>query len=1677
MLIGTMKGRSRTAVFMLMLGLLTPWLWSGSANPQFRRLGEAEGLTQGNVLEIIMDDRGMVWMATQLGIVRFDGYTSHTFEVQTDDPFHPSKGNPLRLFEDSSGRIWIGYRNGIEIYDPATARFTALAHPSLQNALIRDFQESDSGIWIGTEEGLFFKPHDSSEIATIDLGDKRQIRDLQIQDQTLWIGLNGSLWRINTGQPQSEPTKVSDTGAPVITLDAQGSIWTAGPSKGLTRHDLQGNPEETFPWPERWSWNTVELKFLLEVNGVMWIGSNAGLARRDVSGAWNKYQHAPDNPNTLSSDIISNGMLDPSGVMWFATYGGVNTWDTHRFSGFGHFNQNTTDAIPLGNNSIFSFAEARDQKVWIGTKTGISLWNRATGKMENAPGITDNQTLNQNTITALLEDETHLWVGTPGRGLYKVDPASGEMLKIPGGKRDAKTLSTNAITQILPDNNRLILGLFGGGINILEKESGDVTRFEFEEGNPRSLSSNGPISLAKSGSDLWAGTYRTGLNHLNLETGQVTRFRADEADPNSIKGDSIYSLLLHSSGDLYVGSSVFQRHRPGSGEAVFSSPVGEQLGTIYSLREDRTGKIWISTPKGVYRFHPSISNLDVYVLDLFDQPDFNSGASLITSDGIILFGGNNGFNTINPENIKINPFPPRSAVVDFQVMNVSQRFDVKKSDSILRQPLAYTDTVRLNHKQVIFSFEFSALHYSDPDKNTYAHKLEGLDEDWVYGDAKKRFASYTTLKPGDYTFRVKAANPDGVWEDEGASIQIEILPAPWKTWWAYTLYALTALALILGYIRYQALQIREKQRVIQQLKQVDKLKDDFLANTSHELRTPLNGIIGLTESLLDGVAGPVNQTMGKNLEMVVSGGRRLATLVDDILDFSKLKNSSLDLNRKPVDLYTVIDVVMALSKPLVGGKDIELINEVPKDLAALNADENRLLQIAHNLIGNAVKFTENGQVRVSALLGDHMITVYVEDTGIGIPADQLERIFAQFVQVEDADQALGGTGLGLAITKHLVELHGGEIKVISAPGEGSTFSFTMPRCEEAAKPELSKTALVRPSLRNVLTDADDGLSIEPIPTMEMEKPELSEAFHILIVDDEPINRQVLSNHLSNRNYIIHEASGGQEALRMLMTLERVDLVLLDIMMPHMSGYHVCRELRKRMPIHELPIIFLTAKTQLSDLVNGFECGANDYLTKPITKLELLSRVETHLRLLDITRTLEERVAERTGELAGRNDELETLDRIVENINREVILQRVLQTVLDQGSTLFPRSEGGVFYLLREKEGAFVPAAITGAHPEAPSGTLSRDQLMARYTQDAERLGRDVYLIRDGDEHHPGSCLSMAVIRDDKLEGFLILSNHGDSGAFDRSDLRMLDRFRQHAVSAVIKARMMEELQIKNEQILETQQQLAQKEKMASLGILTAGVAHEIRNPLNFINNFSKITSDFAEEIDALVEPLADKTLDQETYLDLRDIASQIKQNGAVINKHGQRADHIVRSMMEFTRGKKSVRRPTEINAFVQEHVEMAVNGANLDQDAKGILLDLNLQEDLGTHAVAADSLGRVMINLVNNALEVVLDRALTSGPSFVGKIWVTTRDLTDSLQIEIKDNGGGIDPEIQKKIFTPFFTTKTSQDNIGLGLAISYDIVTREHGGKLECESQDGTTCFTLTIPKNAETPPADLKN
>ncbi len=1052
--------------------------------------------------------------------------------------------------------------------------------------------------------------------------------------------------------------------------DDLGFLWIGTQSKGLDRILLKKSylPQEAvfehFMFDANrdgsLSSNTVRSLWAGK-GGDLWAGTIDGLNRYNPSsGTFTHFTHDSEVSDSLSFNFIQALAEDKDGNLWVAASGaGLNVLNSEQ-RGFAHFRHDFSRPSSIYNNNVRVMFLDSQGNFWLGhSASGISMVDRYGSAFKNFyhnPFRED--TLNHNEIVAVEEDEKgNLWVGTP-KGLNYIDRKLDTVTRFTHDEHEPSSINHGGVLKLLYDSKgRLWSGHWGGGLNRLDPGSADFTRYT--KGEESGLFTNSIWGLLEdSVGRVWAGSHMGGLSYWDEERDQFLRIPNKLSSNIGMDCNSVFDIFEDSYSNLWVGCGNGLAIRE-AGESYFrhffhghSKPDGISANHIWSVDEDRDGNIWVSTQGGgINRYHRDTKTFSVYreadgLADnlvtgmlqddagvlwfstgnglsrfnpetekfiTFNQSHglpggvFNRAASLKTRAGELVFGSKDGLTIFNTTKLSSNKVIPPVAITEFQLFN--KAVELGGEGSPLKQNITLAEELRLMHSQSSFSFEFSALNFRVPSLNEYAYQLVGFDQDWVDAGTR-RWAYYTNLDPGTYTFRVKASNNEGLWNDKGKSIKIIISPPIWLTFWAYVGYVVVFILIVLlvSFTFWQKTIVKRERRLNDSLREVDRIKDALLANTSHEFRTPLQGIIGLAESLLDDEGERSYNENKRYLGMIVTSGKRLANLVDDILDYSKLRGNKYVIYQTKVDLGPLVDAVIASFEPLLVNREVTLLNDIDLTSLPVYADVDRLQQILYNLIGNALKFTDEGSVTVVASSAGAYVSVSIVDTGIGISEDQHHAIFESFQQVGNLEgNDIGGTGLGLTVTKALVELHGGEISITSVLGEGSRFSFTLPVYDSESmgsgdqahgKDELQQRHLLQ--------------NISPARCTLVGGTGSPETAHILIVDDEPVNRLVLEGYLKARRYRVTECSSGEEAINILEHSPDISMVLLDVMMPKVSGFETCLKIREKHSIEDLPIIFVTGKSRSDDIEEGRSAGGNDYLMKPVGKSELLIMVDKHL---------------------------------------------------------------------------------------------------------------------------------------------------------------------------------------------------------------------------------------------------------------------------------------------------------------------------------------------------------------------------------------------------------------------------------------------------------------------------------
>ncbi len=1651
-------------------------------NTRFVRFTRLDGLAHQAVAAIHQDRQGFLWFGTQNGLQRFDGRHFLTFQHDPDGQNTLAHNVVLAVCEDEQGLLWLGtHGGGLNRFDPVTQTFKNYQHRendpnSLGYNDVRTLLPTATGLWIGTlGGGIDWFDFETEQFThyrdVVGAGDEAMplsVRSLaRDSNRVLWAASSRGLLRLAPGETQPTRFPMPLPQGPqrnihavrTVTYDGAGLLWV-GTDQGLFRYQIATNRWQQFSLIEPGSASeraNVVNHATRDRDGRLWLATRDGLAVFDPRHLEvTRYVNDPTNPHSLSSNETHCVFQDQAGVMWIGTWtNGVNRSNPgeRQFQRY-----HVGDRSGLSHNSVYNTFRDHNDTLWLATDEGLNRRDPGSGRFKTYRHDPDDPTsLSHDLIFSVTADaQARLWVGTV-YGLNRFEPETETFVRyLPG----ADGLPGRVVNTLFVDRRaQLWLGFLDGGMARYLAESNRFQHYPYVSGSNDGPSDEDVKNFAEDNQGrLWIACWGGGLNMLDRNRRHFTVFRHQPDRPDSLSHDKVGSLLYSKRGDLWIGTTGGGLNRMRAyhdGQAVFERfTVSEGLAanSIGALLEDERGRIWISHTDGLACLDPdsgAIRNLSQS--DGVLEPGFWITAGFRDRNGVMYFGGSAGLTYFHPSQIQLDAEVPN--VVPTALFLFNREVQPNTPGSPLQRAMPYTDQLTFNYRQNLFSITFAAPNAAHFDDLRYQYRLEGFDHNWLPADHRARIATYTNLPAGNYTFAVQAAHRDGAWQQAPTKVAVKISPSPWQTWWAYTLYGLFFTAGCARFVHAQREKVIHQQQVNERLRRLDQLKDDFLANTSHELRTPINGIIGLAESLLDGARGDLPGGAKRDLKYLVSSGRSLATLIDDILDFSKLKTRSLQLDRRPQNLAVIADVVLALLAPAVGEKALEMKNEVPDDCVVF-ADEHRLQQILFYLVGNAVKFTYQGSVRISAHREGDWVHIHIVDTGIGIAAEHLQSIFESFEQVGPSlEREHGGAGLGLTITKELVDLHGGTIGVQSKLNHGADFHFTLPACDE------------------VVTGASaTGLGLPAVYEDDVDEPEITYeagSFKILVVDDERINRAILKNHLTLRRYAVETAVDGVEALRKIEERDDFDLILLDIMMPRLSGYEVCRAIRKQYAAHQLPVIYLTAKNQPGDVAHGFETGANDYLTKPIAKAELLARVQTHLQLRDTNRHLERKVQDRTRdiELLAQIGREITAHLSVTGIER--VLAAQLSPILDTesfGIGLYDAERG----TLRFDHSDDTIAEDLAGQPLIDVGN-SNDPAATCVQRGEEILIGDLSTAFRHDPDQPPtmsrryqSLLCFPLTRSQKGIIGLLRFQSSQREAYSARHVALLRSLAAYIAIALENTAAFESIREKNEEIQQRQAQLVQTEKMSSLVTFTAGVAHEFKNPLNFINNLAQVS---VELVDELNDVLAELTADANgRHLQALEISADLQENARIIREHGERANAVIDAMTEMVRDVAPRRTRVALNRFVREYVNIAFQGKRVRNPELAQIIVFDLAEGLPKIRCAPQRLARAVIALVNNALEAVLERARPNE----GCIEIRTSARDGGLELCVRDNGPDFDERQKSKLFTPFFTTKpTGSGHIGLGLSNAYDILVIEHGGDLSLSRRNGWTEALAFLPLN----------
>ena len=868
---------------------------------QFDRITTADGLSQSMVMTIQQDQQGFMWFGTENGLDRFDGYQFQNFRNIRTDPSSLPNEFVRDLTLGGDGSLWVATDGGgVSVRYPGQDGFRSFRHdPTDENSISSDrarkvLVHPSGDVWIGTRgTGLNRLDPDSGDVVRFHKGapDGRALKGNDVfalaigDDGRVWVGTDAG---INVIEPSSGKVDQADDSLPELSrrahirslmFDREGRLWMGTNRQGLLRFDTDSGAvlhfEHDADDPHAIPSHRIETLFE-DTDGRVWIGTDRGLSlvRSDGKSVFN-YAHYSDVTSSLSDSFVISIFQDAGGILWIGTRsGGLNKWNPRSWS-FGHHKPSGEIPESGGKLNVTAFTTDGTGRLWLGTfGAGIDLLMPADGQFSQYGHDTKPPVMvGDNRIMTLLTDSRGVvWAGTMTGGLHAIDPTTIESRAYTNDPDDARSISANGIMDLLEDRNgRIWIGTFGGGVSRFDRNTGEFVNFLHDPSDEGSISGARATSLVEdSEGAIWVGTDGGGLSRLTQGSDQWQRFLHDPEAEDSLIARTVYALHTDTAGRVWIGTRAgLSRAVPNPESAqgfVFedtSSVHDLPRRAIYSIESDRHGALWLSTNQGLLRYDPATGDSATFRESHGLQSDeFNFGASYSNRAGELFFGGTNGFNVFDPDKLSFNREPPRLALTSLSVMNEPARLDV---------PLARLDKLGLGFDDDVVTFTVAALDFASPEENSFAYMLEGFDRDWVYAGNERRF-TYTNLDGGNYTLRVRAANSDGTWNRAGISLPVSVAFPPWKTWWAYSAYAIALLLSVLSLWRYQQEKLRREAEYSRRLEQEVRSRTHQLKERNVELQTANTKLKEV--SITDALTGLRNrrfvyEQIGKDVDLVL----------------------------------------------------------------------------------------------------------------------------------------------------------------------------------------------------------------------------------------------------------------------------------------------------------------------------------------------------------------------------------------------------------------------------------------------------------------------------------------------------------------------------------------------------------------------------------------------------------------------------------------------------------------------------------------------------------------------------------------------------------------------------------------------------------------------------------------
>jgi ligand-binding sensor domain-containing protein/signal transduction histidine kinase/DNA-binding response OmpR family regulator len=1220
-------------------------------------------LKDKTVFSIVQDNTGYIWFGTKDGLIQYDGYSIKTFRNNPSDVNSISSNKINVLFVDSKGRLWIGTSVGLNLFNHETEHFERFLYDEnncstlSSNDILTIYEDSENNHWIGTENGLnrydetmnTFSRYYYSEVSVNDYNNKAIISILEKDKNTLIVGtfFRGIyLFDKKTGQLSKNGLPYPINGSINIWCllkDSLGNIWTGTYNHGLyvlspefevlNQYSMEGTSDQ----------NRLLSNIVYGINiddfGNIWVATDNGLSIFDTTKI--EFSHYTSNTNTnaaLTTNSLRTIFKDNTGNIWLGGWNsGILKVDRLKYKFNTLFHNPTLPPQKLDVNTIVK----TDQNKWLfGTDRGLYMYSGEVNS-QNPINSKDCEIYfsDQIILSALQDSRGNTWVGTTDMLMrFKDNIYNAQVYTARSDNQFG--LASSFIYDLYEDEVGRIWIATQSGLHEYVYGTNRFRRYAITGNNSFDHRYITNLCSDKLGG-LWVGTIK-GLNHLNINTGEIKNYTHKLNDPKSISNGRINDIHLDGRGILWIatdaGLSVY--NRASESFLQFSIEDGLLGNIINSIAEDSKGDIWLGTNDGLSHIfiNPKLRNQTLSKTALiekilnYDSSDglhvefFRPRVFYADDDERFYFGGVNGVVSFLPDSIQHNQRKPPVVISNFKIAN--KNVPIETDQSPLSKHISFTDQITLTHKQSVLTFEFVALNFTNSEKNQYAYKMEGFEDNWNYV-GNQRSATYTNLDAGTYIFRVIASNNDGEWNTDGASLEIKVLPPFWKTWQAFLVYIIIITIAIILFAK----NISAKHRVENELKmkaletqkamEMSEFRNNFFTNISHEFRTPLTLIVGPLENLAEQHAP--DEKLSKQLNLINRNAKRLLRLINQLLDISKIDAGHMKLKVSEGEIVeSTRNIFDAFS---IKASEAQIQYQFYCSHFEIRGyfDNDKIEKILYNLLANAFKFTpEKG--RISVLLNliknddntNRYIEMIVHDSGPGISSKDLDKIFDRFYNLDKNNlNGIKGTGIGLSLAAQLAKVNKGSIRVESEEGNGSRFIVSLPiDRNHYTDEEIDLADEIKEQYQEVEI-------IEELKMIEKQEqtffsPDPDKPLILLVEDNKDVHEYIHDNLLEE--YSLLNAYDGIQGKDLALKYIP-DLILTDVMMPEMNGYELCQFIKNDEKICHIPIIMLTAKASDVNQMEGFKMGADAYISKPfeinILKARLSNMIESRKKLREI----------------------------------------------------------------------------------------------------------------------------------------------------------------------------------------------------------------------------------------------------------------------------------------------------------------------------------------------------------------------------------------------------------------------------------------------------------------------------